>query len=176
MDCSRWRSGFAVVSVALVLLAGCDGGSSGSDSATTTTTVLPTAPVAALATSGPSDASAPFSLYAVEDGETAPSIASRHGIELGYLLAANPDLRNDEGLVVGQILIIPSGNGLLVHVLYGETLRDIAERYGVTVESILNWPGNQFTSPDQISADQLIFIPNAVVPIVTVTPTTPNNP
>jgi len=109
-----------------------------------------------------------FSLYSVQEGDTASAIASSNGISLSYLLAANPELRDGEAIAVGQMLIIPSGDGLLVHVLYGETLSDVAERYGVTVEEILNWPGNQISSPDQISADQLVFVPNASPPPVSV--------
>ena len=109
-----------------------------------------------------------FSFYSVQEGDTASAIASSHGITLAYLLAANPELRDGEAIAIGQMLIIPSGDGLLVHVLYGETLSDVAERYGVTVEEILNWPGNQISSPDQISADQLVFVPGASPPPVSV--------
>lgn len=111
------------------------------------------------------ETSTPFSLYAVAGGDTASAIANRYGISLGSLLTANPDLQDGELIAVGQMLIIPSGDGMLVHVLFGETLSDVAERYGVTVETILNWPSNQITSPDQISADQLVFVPGATAPV-----------
>ncbi len=108
--------------------------------------------------------SLPFSLHVVVEGDTASAIAAQYGVTLAYLLAANPDLRDGESIAVGQMLIIPSGDGMLVYVLFGETLSDVAERYGVTVEAILNWPSNQITSPDQISADQLVFVPGATAP------------
>ncbi len=119
----------------------------------------------------------PFSLYAVAEGDTASAIAAQHGISLGALLSANPDLRDGESLGVGQMLIIPSGEGLLVNVRYGETLSDVAERYGVTVEDILNWPGNSISSPDQVSENQMIFIPGATGPVsVAVEPTATEPP
>ena len=109
-----------------------------------------------------------FSLYAVGEGDTASAIAAQHGISLAYLLAANPELRDGEMLGLGQMLIIPSGDGLLYTVRYGETLSDVAVRNGVTVEEILNWPGNSFTSADTVAENQVIFIPNASPPPVSV--------
>jgi murein DD-endopeptidase MepM/ murein hydrolase activator NlpD len=107
----------------------------------------------------------PFVLYSVQEGDTASAIAARFGIDLSYLLWANPDLRDGELLAVGQNLLIPAGNGILHHMLYGETLSDVAERYGVPIETIINWAGNGITSPDQIVEDALVFVPNGVVPV-----------
>jgi murein DD-endopeptidase MepM/ murein hydrolase activator NlpD len=123
-------------------------------------TAVPTDEPLALATPG-----VPFHLYTVAEGDTASSIAARFGIDLQYLLWANPDLRDGELLTVGQMLIIPSGNGILHHTRYGETLSDIAERYGVTVEQILAWQGNSIGSPDAVLEDQLVFIPEGVMPV-----------
>lgn len=109
----------------------------------------------------------------MQEGDTADSIAARYGIDLQYLLAANPDLRDGEELNVGQMLMIPSGNGALYQIGFGDTLRDIAARYGVTVEAIVSWPGNGLSSPEDIAENQLVFIPNAVLPIATPSPTPP---
>jgi murein DD-endopeptidase MepM/ murein hydrolase activator NlpD len=111
-----------------------------------------------------SAAGTPYAVYTVADGDTASSIANDHGISLASLLSANPDLQDGELISPGQMLIIPSGDGLLVHVLYGQTLSDLADYYGVSIEDILNWPGNQISSPDQVSAEQLVFIPHATAP------------
>ncbi len=120
----------------------------------------------------------PFSLYAVQEGDTASAIAARSGVELRYLLAANPDLQDGELLAVGQTLLIPAGNGILHHMRYGETLSDVAERYGVDISVIIGWAGNAITSPDQVVEDQLVFVPNGVLPVAvlpepTVVPTEP---
>ncbi len=108
--------------------------------------------------------SQPFQLYTVASGDTASAIASRYGIELQYLLAANPDLRDGELLNVGQMLIIPAANGILYHVRYGETLSDVAARYGVTVRDITGWAGNAIASPNQVSEGQLVFVPGGIPP------------
>jgi murein DD-endopeptidase MepM/ murein hydrolase activator NlpD len=112
-----------------------------------------------------------FELYTVLDGDTASAIAARYGVDLDYLLWANPDLRDGELLGVGQTLIVPSGNGILHHVRYGETLSDIAARYGVSVETVLNWTGNQIVSADQVVEDQMVFVPNGLLPAPVAEPT-----
>ena len=104
-----------------------------------------------------------FSLYSVQAGDTASAIAANAGIDLTYLLDANPDLQDGQLLTVGQMLIIPSGNGALYHVRYGETLSDVAARYGVTVEDIMNWPGNGISSADQVTENELVFVPGAAI-------------
>lgn len=105
----------------------------------------------------------PFTLYAVLEGDTASSIAVRYGISLDYLLAANAELRDGEMLSVGQMLIVPAGNGALYTVRYGETLSDVADRYGVTVDDIISWAGNGISSADQVTENQLVFVPNATL-------------
>jgi murein DD-endopeptidase MepM/ murein hydrolase activator NlpD len=113
----------------------------------------------------------PYALYTVREGDTASAIAARNGIDLQYLLWANSDLRDGEFLVVGQTLIIPSGNGILHHVRYGETLSDVAARYGVSVDTILAWVGNGITSADNVLEDQTVFVPGGVQPSPVAQPT-----
>lgn len=113
----------------------------------------------------------PYALYTVQEGDTASAIAARSGIDLQYLLWANPDLRDGEFVAVGQTLIIPSGNGILHYVRYGETLSDVAARYGVTVDTILAWTGNGITSADSVLEDQTVFVPGGVQPSPVAQPT-----
>lgn len=112
-----------------------------------------------------------YTLYTVAEGDTASAIAERAGIDLTYLLWANPDLRDGELLAVGQTLIIPSANGILHQVRYGETLSDIAARYGVSVDSVTAWSGNSIVSPDDVVEDQMVFVPNGVLPATAAEPT-----
>ncbi len=117
-----------------------------------------------------------FSLYTVQEGDTASSIAAAHGISLASLLSANSDLRDGEMIGVGQMLVIPSGDGVIYYVRYGETLSDVAERFGVTIDEILNWPGNAISSPDQVSENQTIFVPGASAPVSVVADPTATEP
>jgi len=107
----------------------------------------------------------PYSLYAVQTGDSASAIATNAGIDLEYLLWANAELRDGELLSIGQLLIVPNGNGLLHDVRYGESLSVIADRYNVTVDDIVGWSGNGIGSPDQVVEDQLVFVPNGVPPL-----------
>jgi murein DD-endopeptidase MepM/ murein hydrolase activator NlpD len=104
----------------------------------------------------------PFELYVVVDGDTASSIAARFGIDIDYLLMANPDLPGSDFITVGQVLIIPPGNGALYYVRYGETLSDVAARYGVSVDDILAWQQNGLGSADAVQENQLVFVPGAI--------------
>jgi murein DD-endopeptidase MepM/ murein hydrolase activator NlpD len=113
----------------------------------------------------------PYQLYTVAEGDTASAIAARFGIDLQYLLAANAELRDGELLGVGQRLIIPPGNGVMHDVRYGETLSDIADRYGVSIEVVMSWPGNNLNSPDQVVENQLVFVPEGLVPVAAPDPT-----
>ena len=135
------------------------------------------ASAAAVAVSEPAlVAQLPYEFYTVQEGDTASGIAARFGIDLQYLLWANSHLRDGEFLATGKTLIVPLGNGILHDVRYGETLSDIALRYGVAVEAILAWESNVISSADQVIEDQLIFVPGgalpvAVLPVPTALPT-----
>jgi murein DD-endopeptidase MepM/ murein hydrolase activator NlpD len=133
----------------------------------------PAAPEADAAASSDPFAGQSFRLYAVADGDTASAIATRFGIDLQYMLWANPDLLDGELLVVGQMLVIPAGNGILHHTRYGETLSDIADRYGASVDAIMAWPANGLASADALLEGQLIFVPEGTMPIAPVVQPTP---
>ncbi len=122
----------------------------------------PTAAATAAAT-----ASAPRPLYVsytVQSGDTASSIAAQFGITLQYLLWNNPELRNGDVLSVGDVLFVPAGNGILHYVSLGETISGIAGYFGVGVDDIIGWDGNNLTSPDQLVEGQLVFVPNGTPP------------
>jgi LysM repeat protein len=106
----------------------------------------------------------PFVSYLVKDGDTVASIASAHGIEERYVLAANADLAAGASLVVGRLIVVPAGNGLVYHIRYGETLREVAERFEVSIESILAWPGNAIRDVDSDEQNEILFIPGGVLP------------
>ena len=127
--------------------------------------VVPGSPAAQAVAQLPVATAAPFRLYTVAEGDTASAIAARFGVQLQYVLAANPDLRDGELLNVGQMLIIPADNGVLYHVRYGETLSDVAARYGVTVQDIIGWPGNGIASADQVTEGELVFVPGGIPPV-----------
>jgi len=91
----------------------------------------------------------PF-VYSME-GETYASIADQYNLFLKEILRFN-DLENNEELLPGTIVYIQkkrsaTEKGLNMHIVESdtETLRAIAQRYGVTVKSLMK--NNGFTSP-----------------------------
>src|SRR5687767_4998443 len=93
----------------------------------------------------PSVASATGQTHTVQYGETLTSIAVRYGVSVDALVAANR-LASPNLIVAGQVLIIPgtapapqaappaSGSSYVVQP--GDSLGDIAARYGVSADSL----------------------------------------
>jgi murein DD-endopeptidase MepM/ murein hydrolase activator NlpD len=118
-------------------------------------------------------AAPPYQFYVVQDGDTAGSIAGQFGIGLEYLLWNNPEVEDGSVLVPGQVLIVPSDNGIIHFVRFGETLSDIADRYGVSLATILDYPSNNFANPDAVVENELVFVPGGSPPIVILPDPTP---
>jgi putative chitinase len=101
-------------------------------------------------------------VHVVQRGETLQVIALRYGVTQGAIMAAN-ELANPNRIYVGQRLTIPGGaapteSGPRTHVVQrGETLSQIAQRYGVTLQAVQN--ANGITDPDSISVGQRLTIP-----------------
>jgi murein DD-endopeptidase MepM/ murein hydrolase activator NlpD len=58
----------------------------------------------------------------------------------------------------------PQPEGIYIDVQAGDTLRSIAERYGVSAQSIIDWGPNGLTNPDALSVGQSLFLPGGVEP------------
>ena len=82
------------------------------------------------------------SLYIVKKGDTLFRIASRYGVSVSSLMELN-NLKNTN-LSIGEQLRIPingdntSSNFVVYTVKVGDTLYNIAKKYGVTVDEIIN--------------------------------------
>jgi len=102
--------------------------------------------------------------HIVQPGETLSTIAADYGIDATALAAAN-NLANPNMLRVGQQLIIPGvtqqqaieARGIRHTVASGESLSQIAQTYGVTVEQIL--AVNGLDDPNTIVVGQELLIP-----------------
>lgn len=113
----------------------------------------------------------PYRIYVVQQGDTASSVAGRFGLRVQTVLWSNPEIGDGDYLAVGQKLIIPAADGVLHEVRYGETLSDIAGRYGVKMDAILSFPGNRVASPDDIRETQMVFVPGGEPPAPALQPT-----
>lgn len=97
--------------------------------------------------------------HVVLPGETLYGIAARYGVSVQAIAEAN-DISNPNFIRSGSRLVIPltAGQFVRVHVVRrGETLSEIAEMYGVTVEDIDL--ANDLISPDYVYAGQRLYIP-----------------
>ena len=105
--------------------------------------------------------------YVVKSGDTLTGIASRNGVSMMTIWWANKLTAKDE-LHVGQKLIIPPVNGLVVTVKDGDTLDALAAKYKVSAADVV--AVNQLDDPTLIIGQTLILPDAAGAPIPTPKP------
>lgn len=98
-----------------------------------------------------------MTIYTVRSGDSIFSIASRYGVSSQSIIEAN-GLTNQDNLVIGQAIIVPSPGNTVYMILPGDSLYTIARKYGITVESILS-ANPSITNPELIYAGEMIRIP-----------------
>lgn len=94
--------------------------------------------------------------YMVQPGDTLWAIASRFGISLPQLLAANPQLQNPNLIYVGQRLTVPGAGQYVVQP--GDTFYRIAQRHRVSVEALAA-ANPQVEDPNIIWPGMVLYIP-----------------
>lgn len=102
----------------------------------------------------------------VKPGETLSEIADRHGISLTRLMQAN-GITNPNVITAGQTLRLPgssaaatgSARGGSVTVQPGDTLSDIADRQGVSLNQLMQ--ANGITNPNILVAGQKLVLPGS---------------
>lgn len=124
-------------------------------------------PVVAAAAPEPEATPAPAppkpSVHTVEEGETLGILATRFSISPETIMAAN-GLRNADMLKVGQDLVILPADGVLYVVKAGESIRRVAERFGVDTMDIVN-ANDLGSDPDLVQAGTMLLVPGAT-PVV----------
>ncbi len=109
--------------------------------------------------------------YTVQPGDSLWSIADQFGLDVDTLRWSNPDLeRNPDLLSVGLELVILPTSGIYHTVQAGDTIGDIAQRYGVAEADILNYPLNNLVSPDDLLQGQNLIVPYGRKELVRPTP------
>ena len=118
----------------------------------------------------------PYQVYQVQDGDTVTAIAAKFGIGPEYVVANNIEIRDTDFLTLGQSIIVPTANGILHEVRFGETLTEIADEYAVKVEDITAVPSNHIATADDIKELQVVFVPGAKPPAPPAAPVAQPNP
>jgi LysM repeat protein len=99
--------------------------------------------------------------HTVQPGETLSQIARQHRVTEAELLALN-NLDEPDTIIVGQQLIVPIPPTFAPEVLDdhrvqpGETLSEIAEQYGITLEQLM--AVNDITDPDSVYIGQFLDV------------------
>ena len=104
-----------------------------------------------------------YELYTVKPGDMVGRIAARFGVSQDAIISLNK-LRNTRGLQIGQILKVPTIDGILYTTREGDTPESIADQYRISLEKIAivnNIPDNR------LEAGLKIFLPDAKLDKVT---------
>jgi murein DD-endopeptidase MepM/ murein hydrolase activator NlpD len=106
--------------------------------------------------------------YIVQPGDTVLGIAEKFGLKPETIQWANPGLEVNADLIrPGDPLNILPVDGALHTITSGDTLLSIANKYKVTVEDIINYPGNNLSGPDApLTIAGKLVIPNGTKPFV----------
>ena len=114
--------------------------------------------------SAPKPAPANGGNYTVRSGDTMSAIASRHGVSLAALKAANPQIRNINLIHPGQTVHIPGGAkaGTPASSNYivrsGDTMSSIASHHGVSLSALVA-ANSQIKNPNRIYPGQTVHLP-----------------
>jgi murein DD-endopeptidase MepM/ murein hydrolase activator NlpD len=99
--------------------------------------------------------------YTVQPGDTLGQIAARFGVSVETLAAANT-ITNINLLAVGQVLVIPGASQTLPFVAShpGETLDDVAQRWGTPVDQLAAI--NELDLSARLFPGQPIYLPPSI--------------
>jgi murein DD-endopeptidase MepM/ murein hydrolase activator NlpD len=96
--------------------------------------------------------------YRVRPGDTLASLSQRFGLSPLELVSANPSLESLDRLVAGSVIYIPKKTkGLLVALPEGETLVDLARRFGLSPLEVARVNGLE--DPTELRAGDLVLLP-----------------
>lgn len=109
-------------------------------------------------------------VYVVKSGDSMAKIAAKHGVTIGALIRANPQIEDPSLIFKGQQINIPvspasAGTGATppafsdqYRVRSGDTMRKIARAFGVSLAALIA-ANPQIKDPDRIKVGQVIHVP-----------------
>ena len=96
--------------------------------------------------------------YEVQPGDSASSIAARFGLDEATVLFNNFDIYDPNQLNVGQLLQLPSVDGLMYTVQPGDHFDSLMANFQGDAEATLAYPANGISSRDQIYVGQKLLL------------------
>ncbi len=102
--------------------------------------------------------------HEVQPGDTLSTIAARYGVSVESILSINEVIQDKDVLKIGLQLFVPCKEGVVTFVKWGDTVSELAEKYGVKPEDIVNYKPNRLTDADSIREGELILIPGGKRP------------
>lgn len=128
--------------------------------------VLVAAQVLAPVSAAPAAANTCGDTYTVIRGDYLSKIARTCGVSLATIINANPEIRNFNLIYPGQVIrlvadsSIPVTGGATYTVVRGDTLSNIAVRFGTSVAELLRL-NPSITNASRIFVGQVIYLPGA---------------
>lgn len=95
--------------------------------------------------------------YQVQSGDTISHIAAQFGLRMDSVRWANR-LTDIDTLKIGQELLIPPVNGVLVQVAAGDTAASLAVKYKADLQAVIEF--NLLRDPDHLVAGVSVMIPD----------------
>ncbi len=96
-------------------------------------------------------------VYVVADGDTLSSIASKYGVSADAIAAASGIEGGGDAISINQKLLIPPVPGVLHTVQEGDTLGQVAEKYGASESDIVR--ANVLSEPYMLKIGQVLVVP-----------------
>jgi murein DD-endopeptidase MepM/ murein hydrolase activator NlpD len=90
-------------------------------------------------------------------------VANRFGVSTYTVIWAN-DIANNDLVTPGDVLKIPPVSGVLYTVQADDSLPALADKFGVDLNTVLNFPLNKIDNPDELIAGQVLIFPGGVKP------------
>jgi LysM repeat protein len=100
-----------------------------------------------------------FYRYEVREGDTVDAIAQRFGIRPETVRWNNEGVLLGPELARGTLLDLPSLDGIIHRVRAGETVEEIATRYGVSAAAIRDLPANGIAATSGLAEGAVILVP-----------------
>ncbi|MBD0335323.1 MAG: M23 family metallopeptidase [Cyanobacteria bacterium Co-bin13] len=104
----------------------------------------------------PPSALARVTRHRIQSGETLEAIAEQYNLVAPTLLRLNPSLQN--GLPLGQEILVPPFNGIVVTVPRGQTWEQVANQYQSRADVLFESNGCQATVPERIFVPGLTWL------------------